>query len=111
MEPLNQRLRHIVASDGSCEEWRLGHKFHREDGPAIIEYEDGKTISEKWVLNDMLHNENGPAWVEYEDGQVIREEWWIKDHYLTKENFTSLEMVNRMKAWNLFEPHELAELR
>ena len=45
------------------------HDYHREDGPAAIEY----GIVKEWYINGNRHREDGPA-VEWNDGRV---EWWL----------------------------------
>lgn len=49
--------------------WYENGKYHRIDGPAVIE-SDG---TQKWYLNGVRHREDGPAIIR-PDG---REEWWI----------------------------------
>ena len=125
---------HVVLEDSSWERWEVGNKLHREDGPAYIGYENGEVVKETWALNGMFHNENGPAIIDYENGEVIEEywyvnnflhrkdgpawikyrngkiviqEWWVNNRRFSKKDFGSLEMINEMQAWELFEPHEL----
>jgi len=100
--------------------------LHREDGPALI-WHDG---TKEWYKNGKLHRENGPD-VEYnegikewykdgkrhrEDGPAIiwangSKEWYINGKRLKKEDFTSIEMVQQMNAWELFTPKELLEMK
>ena len=96
--------------NGSRGGWFVGDRTHREDRPTVTEYEDGKIVEEMWQLNDYFHCENGPAWIVYEGDWVICKQWFIDGKRLCKEDFTSLEMVNQMQAWELFEPHELMEM-
>lgn len=105
------QTKRIVASDGTFEEWRVDHELHREDGPGHIEYENGEVVVEEWWLNGWLHRVDGPAYIEYKDGRVIYEQWYLGGEILTKKDFTSIEMIDRMKAYNLFNPIEIARLR
>ena len=129
--------KHIVAPDGSYEEWRLRHKLHRvagpafigyengnvtieqwclndkrhrENGPARIKYRDGGVIEEEWWIDNKLHRENGPAYIKYQDGKIIYKEWWVEGILLSKEDF-SLEMIVKMRAYSLFSPVEIARMR
>ena len=68
-------------------------KYHREDGPAVID-KDG---TKKWYLNGIRHNLNGPA-VIYNDGF---KEYWIDGEEFTKEQFE--EIIN-------VDPEEKSEI-
>ena len=108
-----------VAKDGSWEEWVVKGsrktKLHREDGPARTRYKDGKIVEEQWWVKGGVsshrHREDGPALVKYEDGKVVHEEWWVNGKELLKENFKSLELVKKLKAYRLFNPIEIARLK
>lgn len=55
------------------------YQYHREDGPARIEYDavSGKVIAEKWYHYGHFHRMNGPAFVKYNhSGKVIVEQWF-----------------------------------
>lgn len=52
-------------------EYSKNGKTHRENGPAIIDY-DG---SEQWYLNDQLHRLDGPAVRMYVQGETVVEYW------------------------------------
>lgn len=55
-------------SNGSVrlEEYIVDNKYHREDGPAKIQYDiDGSIISEEYLVNDKYHREDGPAMLYY----------------------------------------------
>jgi len=58
-------------------EYSRGGKYHREDGPAIIQA-DG-TI--EWWLHGKCHREDGPAVIRA-DG---RTEWWLQDKLYTTQ--------------------------
>ena len=103
--------KHIIAPDGAWEKWVLDGRLHNENKPAYIRYENGKATVEEWWLSGCIHRENGPACVVYEDGRVIHEEWWVDGKYLNKGDFTSIEMIDRMKAYRLFSPIEIAKMK
>ena len=69
----------IVAPDNSWEKWVLNNKIHREDGPAVIRYNDEKVIEEQWRVEGRLHRKNSPAIIRYKDGVVTEEQWWVND--------------------------------
>jgi len=94
--------------DGSKEWWVHGNR-HREDGPAI-EQANGSKV---WYQNGKRHREDGPAIIwddnsKWDDGA---KEWWLNSKQISKEDFTSIEMVKRMNAWELFTPKELLEMK
>jgi len=84
-------------------EWWVDGKKHRIDGPAVI-FPDG---NEEWWFNGERHRSNGPAVI----GPNGHKEWWIKGNKLEKEDFTSIEMVSRTQAWELFTPKELLKMK
>jgi len=61
------------------EEWWAGGKLHRTDGPARVWYRpDGTIDMETWYLDGELHREGGPAWVERRpDGTVEPWAWYL----------------------------------
>ncbi len=56
--------------------WCCHGKLHRVDGPAKISYEDGQKIEEIWYCHGIMHREDGPASILYENGQKIEEIWY-----------------------------------
>ena len=62
-------------------------KKHREDAPAVIEYNDDGSISyEEWYLNGKKHREDAPAEIWYnDDGSVYRESWYLNGNEIPKE--------------------------
>ena len=47
--------------------YMLNNKYHREDGPAIIDYYDnGQVVLERYYVNDKCHREDGPAIIRYD---------------------------------------------
>lgn len=53
-------------------------KYHRENGPAIIDYYDtGEIHMEQWYINDSIHRDNAPAIIKYDKkGHKIGYMWW-----------------------------------
>ncbi len=61
-------------------EYRNGrNELHREDGPAVIEYDaEGKLKRETYYSNGSIHSEDGPALIDYyENNGVKREAYYI----------------------------------
>jgi hypothetical protein len=56
------------------EEWWFEGELHREDGPAVIIYEDGVAVKKEWYNGGMRHRLNEAAIFDMLDG--IRE-WWV----------------------------------
>lgn len=129
--------KHVLAKDG-LKKWELNGKLHRVDGPAYVICQDGEIIVEQWWINGNRHRVDGPAYVEYNNGEIIREEWWVNGKFhreggpatvryvnnrvvyeewyldgeiLAKKDFTSIEMIDRMRAYKLFTPLEVARMR
>jgi antitoxin component YwqK of YwqJK toxin-antitoxin module len=95
------------------QEWRLNGKYHNEESPAYISYyENGNIAYQDWYLDGNCHNEEGPARISYyEDGKVEFREWFLDGKYLTKGDFTSLNMIKKMDAFELFSAIEIARLK
>jgi antitoxin component YwqK of YwqJK toxin-antitoxin module len=93
--------------------WYLNGIRHNEEGPAYIKYyEDGKVEYQTWYFNGKYHNEEGPARIRYyEDGKVDYQAWYLNDKYLFKKDFTSLDMIKSMDAFEFFSPIEIARLK
>ena len=51
--------------------------IHREDGPAIIDFDGGRT----WMIDGLRHREDGPAVTE-PDGT---KEWWLHGKLIRAE--------------------------
>lgn len=61
------------------------HEYHRQDGPALMFYNNDKVYKEFWYLNDQLFRADGPALIEYrEDGSVSLEEYYINDKQISR---------------------------
>jgi antitoxin component YwqK of YwqJK toxin-antitoxin module len=112
---MKPELKETFYPNGNVEfqEWYLNGKIHNEEGPAYIRYhENGKVEYQEWWVNGKLHNEEGPAYIEYyEDGKVSYQSWYINDKLLSKEDFTSLDMIKRMDAFEFFSPLEIARMK
>ena len=85
-------------------------KLQKKNGATTVEYGNGKIIK-RWWLDDKLHRDDGPAYIEYRNGVKKFEWWFINGKPLTKEDFTSIEMIDRMKAYSFFSPVEIAKMR
>ena len=70
--------------------WYKDGKYHREDGPAIIE-KDG---SKAWYLNGNLNREDGPA-IELASGS----KYWYLDGKLHREDSPAIEYASGKKEW------------
>ena len=103
----------IKYNDGNVieEQWRVEGRLHRKDAPAIIRYKDGVVVEEEWFTNNIRHRIDGSARIEYNNGKVNAEQWWVDGTRVTKEDFTSIDMIDRMKAYSLFAPIEIARMR
>jgi antitoxin component YwqK of YwqJK toxin-antitoxin module len=95
------------------QEWYLNGERHNEEGPANIWfYDSGKVSFQSWYLNGNIHNEEGPARIRYyEDGKVDYQAWYLNGKYLSKEDFTSLDMIRRMDAFEFFSAIEIARFK
>lgn len=61
-----------------------------------------------WTSNGFLHREDGPAFEHKDDRNV----WYILGKELNKYWFLQHpEQINKMRAWELFEPEELVRLK
>ena len=105
---------HIEYKNGRVikEVWWVEGKCHREDGPAYIEYDiNGKPTREAWYVNNERHRGDGPARIDYKDGVPIKKVWILQSKVLQKEDFTSIKMIDKLKAYSLFSPIEIARLK
>jgi len=72
----NGKLKQII--------YRLNNKRHREDGPAVIWYDDTGNIieEERYYKNGINHREDGPAVIWYnKDGTIEREYYYLNGKY------------------------------
>lgn len=72
--------------------YKLGGKFHREDGPAI-EHANG---NKEWYKHGKLHREDGPA-IEWDNGS---KEWCINGK-LHREDGPAKEHISGQKYYYL----------
>lgn len=84
----------------TCEFWTIQSKnqflffyYHREDGPAIIEYKQKhrhthEVIVEKeeWYINNLLHRLDGPAQVLYYFEDCKKSESWFQNGKYHRED-------------------------
>ena len=83
------------------ESWKLNGKYHREDGPAFIEYRnDGSIWSKHYCINGKFHREDGPAFIEYNsNGNIASERYYINGIESSKEEYLKLiSLQNRIKV-------------
>lgn len=58
------------------QEWRVGGKYHRPDGPAIISDLGAKY----WYLNGNVHRTDGPA-IEYSNNENV---WYLNGKFVSR---------------------------
>ena len=58
----------VIDTNGNTFYYNSMHRFHNEDGPAII-WASG---TKEWCIDGQLHNENGPAYI----GSKGTQEWY-----------------------------------
>lgn len=51
------------------------HSFHRENGPAIIVYDDNKVYMEQWMQDGVRHREDGPS-IFVRNKPIDYNHWW-----------------------------------
>lgn len=92
------------------QEWWVGGKLHREDGPAI-EYqdpEDTKSYMHHWYLNGQCHREGGPA-IDIQCGRIHHplpnqdilygdQQWW-RHGKLHREGAAAVISSRRVEKW------------
>jgi len=62
------------------EEWYMDDRYHRVDGPARIEDDNGINI-EQWYMDGQPHRVDGPARTMWYHGIKTSEEWYISGQY------------------------------
>ena len=98
-----------VYRDGSLwyEKYELNGDYHREDGPAFIEYNrDGSIHWESYWSNDERHREDGPAWINYHrDGSLRKESYYLNNKAYNKKDYEAWqqdkeadEIIDKMLA-------------
>jgi len=111
---LIKALTTIVKENGS-QSWLINGKYHREDGPAMIDA-DG---SQYWYQNGNLHREDGPAYIgadgiqewlingkcHREDGPAIigtdGTQYWFKNGKVHREDGPAYIGPDGTQAWYL----------
>lgn len=70
---------------------KKGNRFyyHREDGPARIQYrKDNSILFREYLVNDKLHREDGPALIIYnKDGSIHYKKYYINGNQLSEEDW------------------------
>jgi len=83
----------IYYDDGSVKEkkWYKDGKIHKDDGPAVIEYDpegnilleywykNGNKLSEYWYKDGKMHKDDGPAKKMYNAAGALTGEQWYKN--------------------------------
>jgi hypothetical protein len=61
------------------ETWESNNKYHRLDGPALIQWnKHGHKTLEEWYKNGLLHRLDGPAKTSWHtNGQLLLEDWFV----------------------------------
>lgn len=62
------------------------HEYHRENGPAMTEYNDDVIVEQGWYKHGKLHNENGIAYRRFSENGIIELEQFFKNGKLHNEN-------------------------
>lgn len=81
----------VYISGNGTNIWRKGSKYHREDGPAVVDANGDKF----WFIDDKLHRLDGPA-AEFADGD---KEWFWHDKYIPVKSQKEFESYLRLKAF------------
>ncbi len=58
------------------ERWYRNGIIHRDDGPAVIYYENGQKTYEFWIRDGIWHRDDGPTRVRYNKDKKIEEHWF-----------------------------------
>ena len=90
---MTKSIVYTVTVKGDSQEWRLGDKYHREDGPAII-----GDNHQAWFLNGKRHREDGPAIIK---GDYV--EYWIDGKRFKKNVGIDLMSVKFLQELYLFK--------
>lgn len=61
--------------NGSCD-WHKNGKLHRENGPAVIDFDLDMNLYEEYQRNGRIHNPNGPAQIWYNGNTPEKISWW-----------------------------------
>ncbi len=71
-------------------DYKVDGKFHREDGPAVVNGQGDKW----WFRNNLLHREDGPA-VEHASGS----KWWYQNGQLHRTDGPAYQGADGTNAW------------
>lgn len=95
---------------GDCVAWlNKKGKLHNPIGPAcIMPTADG--LGMFWYKDDEHHREDGPAQIR-EHCPFGNKVWNLNGKEIEKEDFTSLDMIVKMQALELFTPVEIAAMK
>ena len=72
--------------------YTLDGKYHRTDGPALIQYCDKqKVFHMQYCLNGKRHRTDGPAYIYYKtDGSVGHQYYYLNGIVFSEENYLKL---------------------
>lgn len=73
------------------EVWFLNGKRHRDNGPAVI----WPTGHKAWYVNDKLHRLDGPA-IEFSNGN---KKWYIDNQFITNVSQEYFKRLMKLKAF------------
>ncbi|MGW1425730.1 hypothetical protein ACWAT4_37010 [Bradyrhizobium manausense] len=75
--------RHRELGVVDSEEYYWKGKLHREDGPAVTDYQNDEIVQQKWYRHGVLHRDpkEGPAWLLWDSGVVIEEKYLVYGRY------------------------------
>ncbi len=76
-----QLVAKCIKTDHSEHWYNAGGRWHRDDGPAMIWYQNGQKTEEYWYRNGERRRDDGPAMILYENGQKTYEGWYCDDKY------------------------------
>ncbi|HHY79801.1 MAG TPA: hypothetical protein GX516_05495 [Thermoanaerobacter sp.] len=90
--------RKIIKMDGFLKYkiWFKGQEYHKEDGPAFIEYYfTGAVKSRVYLVNGKLHRENGPAIEKYApNGSLVKKEYFLNGKTVSEEEIKRYRAVH-----------------
>ena len=84
---------YTYTNEAGIKMWFVNGKYHREDGPAVINENDGYKA---WYINNNLHRIDGPARI-YPSGN---KEWWINGKNITNEVENWIRTQNVIWPWD-----------
>lgn len=77
-------IEYFMNGDIAYELFYFNGNFHREDGPAVIRYKrKGELDHKSFYIHGKRHNENGPAIITYETNEkILAVEYYYNDKYV-----------------------------